>query len=158
MSAAFSVGEYVERVFDGKVGRVKRTEEYEGAPLYYVQFGDAEDVWAGTEPAWRPHFRTHAHADRRSRDCDGAYSSGNVYEMTLEERCDQFGDLRFKERVMGSVVSLHGHGELTVTPEGLDWHEETEEGFVAVAVEWCEEECADKRSWQRDHAAEAMGY
>jgi hypothetical protein len=165
MSALFSVGEYVARRFDGKVGKVMRMERYDDQWLYYVQFDvrdktedNPDGTWAGTEQAWRRRDTLHAHADRRSRDCDGDYSAGNVYEMTLEERCDAFGDLRFKERVMGSVVSLHGYGTLTVKPEGMDWDEQTEEGFVAVAVEWCEDECSDTRSWQRDHRAEAMGY
>jgi hypothetical protein len=100
----------------------------------------------------------HAHVTTASRDCDGDYSSGYVLEMSTLEKDDQFPDLTFKDRVMGSIVSLHGHGTLTVTPEGLAWHEQTEEGYRAADVRWCEEGCEGERSWQRDHRAESMGY
>jgi len=161
----FSIGEWVERVFDGKVGVVKRIQPYDGDFAFYVDLDPTrrvkacdEELWAGTTPAWRRHYRWHAHVTEESRDCDGRYSGGHVDEMTLEERCDQFGDLHFKERVAMNVVSLHGHGELTVTPSGLSWHEQTDEGYRAATVRWCEEECSDERSWQRDHRAESMGY
>jgi len=100
----------------------------------------------------------HAHMEGSSRDCDGDYSRGHVYEMTTLEKDDQFGDLHFKQRVIGNIVSLHGHGTLTVTPERVRWHEQTEEGYSAAEITWCEDECADTRSWQRDHRAEAAGY
>jgi hypothetical protein len=91
-------------------------------------------------------------------DCDGRYTAGHVTEMTLEERCDLFGDIFFKERVIGSTVNLHGHGTLTVKPEGVEWREQTDEGYRHVEVTWCEEECSDTRTWKRDHRAESMGY
>lgn len=100
----------------------------------------------------------HAHIDNRSRDCDGDYSSGYVAEMTTQEKTERYPDLAFKERVVSGVVSLHSHGVLTVKPDGVTWNEQTDEGFRAVDVEWCEDECSDKRSWQRDHRAESMGY
>jgi len=160
MEQQFSVGEYVERKFDGKIGQVKKFEEYEGTFYFYVDFegrGRPEDLWAGTTAAWR-RLRLHAHVSTSSRDCDGDYSGGHVDEMTLEERCDQFHDLHFKERVMGNVVSLHGEGTLEVSPSGLHWREQTEEGYRAADVEWCERECEAERPWQRDHRAEAAGY
>jgi hypothetical protein len=164
MEQQFSVGEYVERVIDGKVGRVKRAEpgvaDAEGDFYFYVQFDerDKDDVWAGTTQAWRRHYRLHAHVSTNSRDCDGDYSGGHVDEMTTQERCDQFGDLHFKERVLGNVVSLHGEGTAEISPSGIHWREQTDEGYRAADVEWCEDECESERPWQRDHRAEAMGY
>lgn len=99
----------------------------------------------------------HAHLESESRDCDGRYTSGYVVEMTTEEKHDSFGDLLFKERVLTNVVSLYG-GTLVITPNGLSWNEVTEEGYRASEVRWCEEECDDVRTWQRDHTAERAGY
>lgn len=155
----FSIGEYVTRRMDGRVGVVKRIEPYGDEWLVYVQFDkrDADDVWGGTEQAWVRN-PLHAHVTTESADCDGRYSSGRVEEMTLLERCDQFGELAFKDRVMSSVVTMHGHGELKVTPYRLEWHEQTDEGYRAADVEWCSDEGCPNRSWQRDHSAEAAGY
>jgi hypothetical protein len=100
----------------------------------------------------------HAHAESSSRDCDGDYTSGNVYEMTTLEKAASLGDLEFKDRVITNIISVHAHGTLTVKPTGVSWHEQTDEGYRHTDVEWCEDECADKRTWQRDHRAEAMGY
>jgi len=160
VSAEFSVGEWVERIWDGKVGVVKKTQEYNEDLIYYVNFPEdrTDEVWAGNTGAWRRHFRWHAHVSSNSRDCDGDYSRGHIDEMTLQERCDRDGDLRFKERVLASTVNLHGHGTLEVTPEHLSWYEQTEEGYRAAEIAWCEDECPAMRSWQRDHRAEAMGY
>lgn len=163
MSNLFSIGEYVRRKMDGRVGRVKTVQPWhEGGFAYSVDLDPQrpanEDVWSGTEAAWERASNIHAHVSTSSRDCDGDYSGGHVDEMTLEERCDQFGDLHFRERVLGNVVTLHGYGELKVTPEGLEWHEQTDEGYRAASVRWCEDACADERPWQRDHRAEAAGY
>ena len=166
MSPEFSVGEWVERKIDGKVGVVKKIQPYEEAYSYAVDLSPDSrrgglldiDLWSGTAQAWRRHFRWHAHVSTNSRDCDGDYSRGHIDEMTLEERCDRYGDLRFKDRVLTSVVNPHGHGTLEVTPEHLSWYEQTEEGYRAAEVAWCEDECPAMRSWQRDHRAEAAGY
>jgi hypothetical protein len=160
----FSIGEYVRRKMDGKVGVVKSVQPWhEGGFAYSVDLDPSrpsnEDVWSGTEAAWEPAFKIHAHVSTRSRDCDGDYSGGSMYELTLEERCDQFGDLHFKERVMASIVSLHGHGTLTVDSDtGISWHEDTEEGYREAEALWCESDCGEERPWQRDHRAEAAGY
>ena len=100
----------------------------------------------------------HAHMSGSSRDCDGTYSQGHVYEMTTQEKADQFGDLQFKDRVITNIITLHGYGTLTVTPAGASWSEQTDEGYRAVDILWCEDDCPNERSWQRDHRAEAMGY
>lgn len=171
MSNLFSIGEYVARRMDGKVGKVMRMEPNStdipgGDWIYYVQFDprdksddNPDGTWAGTEAAWQRRDSLHAHVETESQDCDGRYTSGRVEEMTLQERCDQFGDLHFKERVLANVVSLHAEqGTLTVTEHGLEWREQTEEGYRATDVEWCEDDCSEERPWQRDHRAEAMGY
>lgn len=156
----FIVGEYVERVMDGAVGVVTEVQDYDGGHVYKVDLGRVPgDEWIGTPDAWRPHHTVHAHVITRSRDCDGEYRSGHTVTLTSEERCDQFGDLTFKERVISSIISVHAEdGSLTVRPHAVEWHEPTDEGYRASSVEWCEDDCADGRSWQRDHRAEAMGY
>jgi hypothetical protein len=78
--------------------------------------------------------------------------------MTFEEQTEQFGDLIFKDRVVTDVINLHGHGRLDVTPAGVSWYEDTDEGYRASSVTWCEDECGPESPWQRDHRAESMGY
>lgn len=165
MSARFLVGEYVERKFDGAVGIVKRVDEWNGGFAYAVDLGRTpmeglkDDVWAGTEDAWRHHHRVHAHVSTRSRDCDGEYRSGYTATLTSEERCSQFGDMEFKSRMVASTVSVIAEeGTLDVRPGVIAWYERTDEGFRETAVEWCEDDCADGVAWQRDLSAEAAGY
>lgn len=162
-SPAFSVGEYVTRSIDRKFGQVKKVQWHNGTWIFYVFFDDADKTednpdgwWGGLAQAWKRQ-NLHAHVDTGSRDCDGTYSGGHVEQMTLEERCDSMGDLHFKDRVLAGVVSLHGTGRLKVTPEGLEWFEQTDEGYRAADVRWCEDDC-EEASWQRDHRAEEMGY
>ena len=162
----FSIGEYVQRKYDGAIGVVKRVHPYEDDFCYYVELDPAtpgsefaEDrIWAGTREAWTRFYRMHAHMESHSRDCDGDYTAGHVYEMSLAERTDQFGEITFKERVVANIVSLHASGTLSVTPEVVEWYEDTDEGFRRVEVLWCEDECPHERTWQRDHRAEAAGY
>lgn len=105
-----------------------------------------------------PTAETHAHIEIESRDCDGMYSVGRVDKMTAKERTETtFSDLAFKDRVITSIISVHGYGSLNVTPEGVFWNESTEEGYRRVDVTWCNDTCATL-SWQRDHSAEAAGY
>lgn len=99
----------------------------------------------------------HAHVETDARDCDGRYSQGYVLEKTTLERADDLGDYSFKTRVLAGVVSIHGSGTLSVTPDGLSWHEDTDEGYHRAEVRWCEDECEDC-TWQRDHTAEREGY
>ena len=160
MEQQFSIGEYVERKVDGQIGVIRKVEPWDGDYVFYVDFDGRnreEDLWAGTTPAWK-RMDLHAHVETDSADCDGRYTSGRVEEMTLEERCDQFWDLHFKERILGNTVSFHGTGTVEVSPSGLHWYEQTDEGYRRVDVEWCEQDCDDVRSWQRDHSAEKAGY
>ena len=162
----FVVGEYVRRRLDGLVGVVKEIATFQGEPSYKVDLGrppiapDAkDDCWWGTAEAWERAVLTHAHVDTRSADCDGTYDKGYTDVPSTLERCSQFGELEFKERVMNSVVSLHAEqGELVVTPQGLTWSQTTDEGYIYTTVRWCEEKNCDRSSYQRDYRAEAMGY
>ena len=99
----------------------------------------------------------HAHVEIESRDCDGMYSQGYVFEMTTLERDETFPDIAFKDRVVTSIISLHSHGTLNVRPSGVFWYESTEEGYRRADVTWCDDTCSGS-SWQRDHSAEAAGY
>lgn len=100
----------------------------------------------------------HAHMEYSTRDCDGTYTGGNVYEMTTQEKAEEFGPWVFQQRVVATTVNVHGYGTLVVTPLGITWDEPTEEGYRAVEIRWCEDECPQERSWQRDHRAEEAGY
>ena len=161
----FLVGEYVERRVDGLVGVVKEISMYDGEFSYRVDLGreplegQKDDTWWGTETAWRRHFRTHAHVETNSRDCDGDYRKGYVDVPSTLERTSPYGGIEFKERVMANIVSLHAEGGvLTVTPDGLHWDQPTEEGYVHTTVTWCEQDDCDQKSYQRDFRAEAAGY
>lgn len=105
-----------------------------------------------------PHF--HAHVQTVSRDCDGEYRSGHTTDvMTVEEMLDAHGDYLFKKRVASWVVDLNSDGLLTVTEDGLDWRQSTEEGYRTTDVTWCEDEgCVDQQSYWRDMTAERAGY
>ena len=110
----------------------------------------------------------HAHIETYSTDCDGALSSGHVMVPTEHELKDEaFGDIRFHNRVVTSVVntySLDVVGTLRVTRSGdevrLMWNEPTEEGGRATEAIICTDERCDleEQPWRRDHQAEAAGY
>ena len=100
----------------------------------------------------------HAHISQSSRDCDGDYSSGYVLTLSHEESTAPFGELAFMDRVMLSLTRPRTMAELRVSLLGLEWHEDTEEGFVRTSVTWCEDDCTIPAPWQRDHRAEAAGY
>lgn len=162
----FVVGEYVRRRLDGLVGVVKEIAIFQGDASYKVDLGRPpiapdmkDDCWWGTAEAWERAVLTHAHVDTRSADCDGTYDKGYTDVPSTLERCSQFGELEFKERVMCSVVSLSAeHGTLEVTATGIEWRQPTEEGYSNTSVTWCEKEDCDRSSYQRDFRAEAMGY
>lgn len=107
----------------------------------------------------------HAHVSTESADCDGSYSRSHVATLNDDERAmseqtvNDFHDIVFKARVVGDTVSTHTHGTLTVTPDGVEWSEQTEEGYRSVSVSWCEHgSCDTYLRTQRDHRAESMGY
>ncbi len=102
----------------------------------------------------------HAHVTTRSQDCDGEYRSGYTYFLTSEEQASEFADIEFKERVISSVVSVYAtQGTLEITPNRVDWHQITDEGYQSSVAEWCEDEtCEGAKAWHRDLSAEAANY
>jgi hypothetical protein len=157
----FLKGEYVERVLDNAVGIVTEIQEYNGGHVYKVDLlRSDDDEWIGTADAWRPHHRVHAHVSTESRDCDGDYRRGHIDRLSSPERCESYGDLTFKQRVISSVVSVYAEeATLTVTPESVEWNERTEEGYTRTHIEWCEDEhVGEDETYSRDLRAEAMGY
>lgn len=104
----------------------------------------------------------HAHVATASSDCDGPMYRDFVQEMNDEERTnDQYGDLAFKERILGNHVSFHSEFgvEVKVSAHGFVTSEQTDEGYRSADVTWCEdEECDPNAASQRDIFAEQMGY
>lgn len=160
MANKFIANEYVERISDGAVGQVKGIHlTSDETWVYGVQMGrQPEGYKIIAEGNLRRHTRLHAHVESRSRDCDGTYDKTWVDVPSTVERMNEYGDLEFQNRVVTSVISLFGHGTLTVASESCSWHEETEEGYRHVEITWCAEEDCDRTSTFRDHTAESMGY
>lgn len=108
------------------------------------------------------HNNLHAHVSTASADCDGPMYRDYVAEMNSNERDDdQYGDLVFKERMLGNRVSFHTEYEVSVTVKagGFVTHEQTDEGYRSSDVTWCEDETCDPNAYrQRDVFAERMGY
>ena len=104
----------------------------------------------------------HAHVSTASSDCDGPMYRSYVSEMNDDERCnDQYGDLEFKQRILGNHVSFHSEFgvNVEVSAEGFVTHELTDEGYRSADVTWCEDEACDPNAaTQRDIFAEQMGY
>ena len=111
----------------------------------------------------------HAHVSSTSQDCDGRYSSAHVVRPNEAEIAESrqeendFSELNFTERVLGSVVSLTSlrdgqQARVDVTEFGFDWSRPTDEGYEATSVVWCRDEYCEDESWRRDHSAEAAGY
>ena len=75
-----------------------------------------------------------------AQDCDGKHYSEADYEMSAEEKTEQFGDLYFFDRILSYTVntgSQSGRLEVTQDENGLpifDWSERTEEGYSAKHV------------------------
>lgn len=159
----FEIGEYVRRKMDNAVGIVRRVDVHEERPMYLVELQEgpafpADRTFWGNEGAWTPGYLLHAHLSRVSRDCDGEYTYEAVARMEKSERCSEFGDLEFKGRVTGEVISFHEYGDLSVTPEGVAWSMRTEEGYVHTEMTWCEEPDCEDMSTARDLSAERAGY
>ena len=84
----------------------------------------------------------HAHIVSESRDCDGTYHSSRTVEMTTDERTSDFGDLEFKRRIIGDVISVIAQDGRLIVEEGrISWHENTEEGYRTSDADWCEGDC-----------------
>jgi hypothetical protein len=125
--------------------------------------------WSDSADQWEEIvFSLHAHVFTSSRDCDGGH--GNEYTMTYspeeieesKQEFNDFSDIHFMQRVMMNVASPYAveYGmTVTVDSEGIDVHENTDEGSRAANVRWCHDEMCDPMvSSQYDQFAEAMGY
>lgn len=115
----------------------------------------------------------HAHVNTRSVDCDGPLYTSYVESLNADEigeheasfvasgeSVNDFHDIHFKQRVLGTTVSFHGIGStIDVSPDGFDYAETTEEGSRVHSVRWCEDpECDPNERSRRDVYAEQMGY
>jgi len=111
----------------------------------------------------------HAHLDRTATDCDGRIDDSRILVQNDEERADQFGDISFEARMVGSLVNTYsilntGSLEVTRFDSGtydvkVEWSEETEEGYVHATILFCkDEDCDLGETSHRDHFAEAAGY
>ena len=162
----FIVGEYVEqrlqRTLFHAVGQVKAIYQHADETwTYSVLFGKGTSQSVRVviaEADLQPYIRIHAHVSSQARDCDGTYLKDWTEVPTTAERTSEYGDMEFQNRVLVSVVSLHGHGTMDVNPDKVAWAETTEEGYRHVEAVWCEEEDCDRTSSQRDLTAEKAGY
>lgn len=151
----FEVREWVVRTTDDAEGVVTANISG-GAQVWFPR--DHCHQWVSND-LLRRRWTIHAHVVTHSSDCDGSHERRYLDVMSLEERCDQFGDIAFRERVLGDVVSLHSTGTLAVTPDKIDWDEQTEEGYRHVTVKWCDEDkCYHRLPPQRDFRAELTGH
>lgn len=105
-----------------------------------------------------PAIGIHAHVDVRARDCDGVVSSGSIVQPDLSHRRHQFGDLLFKEAVLGSCVHFHQEGRVEIRPDEVEITQYTDEGYRQTMIAWCDSKCSGDGRWYRDHSAEAAGY
>jgi hypothetical protein len=110
----------------------------------------------------------HAHIATSSRDCDGGhgqdyimfFNDEEIAEHAAAQGINDFSDIHFMQRVMNSVASPYAveYGmTVKVDSEGIEVHEQTDEGYRAAQVRWCHDQCADESS-QYDQFAEMMGY
>lgn len=90
----------------------------------------------------------HAHVSTNSSDCDGTYSHDYIINPTDEHMAESinangindFSDIHFREYVLTSIVSVYAcvYGRMDVSESGFDWSEQTDEGYRAASVVWCE--------------------
>jgi hypothetical protein len=110
----------------------------------------------------------HAHVSTSSSDCDGPMYRDYVATMNDAEQAEDregdergynnFADLHFKARILSNHVSFHAVCEISTNEDGFHVHENTDEGYRAAEVRWCEDECDESLASQRDVYAEMMGY
>lgn len=101
----------------------------------------------------------HAHVDVIAQDCDGRFDYG--YVVHARQRENEAG---FLFRVLSELWPLdpepwqEPEAEIDAGSGSLRVYYRTDEGYrLAGACTCSEAECPDDY-WQRDHAAEAMGY
>lgn len=109
----------------------------------------------------------HAHVSTTARDCDGTYDHAYVVTFNDDETAESqkdvndFSGIHFMNRVMSLVASPYACQfgmTVKVDDDGIEVHENTEEGYRQASVRWCHEDCDTDARSQRDHAAEAAGY
>jgi hypothetical protein len=105
----------------------------------------------------------HAHIETLSVDCDGPLYRNYCFTLTDDEKADQFGDLVFRDRVLGAMVTWWpaegAECTVRITRDGFTTDEPTEEGSRGSQVRWCEDAgCDTNQAGQRDVFAEQMGY
>jgi len=111
----------------------------------------------------------HAHVSTASADCDGpqydsrveTFSDAEIAESAAAAGVNDFSDIHFMERVMMSVASPYACHQMTVKvdEQGIDVHEQTEEGYRSAEVRWCHDTtCDTERTTHRDVYAEQMNY
>lgn len=111
----------------------------------------------------------HAHVSTFARDCDGGHGNEYVTGFNDEEKKERenangvndFSDIHFMQRVMNSVASPYAveySMTVTVIPEGIDVHEQTDEGFRSAEVRWCHDDCEEGQGPVYDEYAQAAGY
>jgi len=111
----------------------------------------------------------HAHVSTASADCDGPQYRSYVETFNDDERAEteraqgvnDFSDIHFMERVMMNVANPYAARQMriTVDEEGIDVHEDTDEGYRSAEVRWCRDErCDTEESSYRDVYAEMMNY
>lgn len=104
----------------------------------------------------------HAHLSTAAVDCDGPIYRDWVTTLNESERADEdWGGLDFRSRLLGLYISMRSEFgvKVTVTSDGFEWHEPTDEGYASGEVRWCEDEdCDPHAASQRDVYAEQMGY
>lgn len=99
----------------------------------------------------------HAHVETASADCDGPmHRSYTVFQAEGGEDTMDFMNNTFAGQVSPYAVSIGM--KVTITEDGFEWNESTEEGYRSGEVRWCHEPDCEPRSSQRDVYAEMMGY
>lgn len=109
----------------------------------------------------------HAHVFTESCDCDGpkgydyivTLNSDEFAEHVRQNGVNDFHAYRFKERVLGGIVSFSSKARIEVDELGFTYSEATEEGYRNVEARWCNNAyCDPSVTSQRDRFAEAAGY
>lgn len=121
----------------------------------------------------------HAHISTVAVDCDGPFHRSYVETFNddeIEEHAralnhgmdlgydgpvNDFSEIHFMNRVLSNVASPYAchHGmRVTIDDEGIEVHENTDEGYREATVRWCRDECDTDAHSQRDVYAEMMNY
>lgn len=105
-------------------------------------------------------FPFHGHVSTNSRDCDGGHGHDYIVEMNDEEKTDDWPEFVFTRRVISGKIAFQPEfgQRVTISEDGFDWHQDTDEGFSAGEVRWCRNDCGDHRETVYDQYAEMAGY